>query len=80
MNLEEQIRKKAVEKFRTDVASTIVNVLNTYGVSQTVELHKAVIDFLNSQEKRVGDRAVRSFLSTYERLIQEFPHLTDPEA
>lgn len=84
VDLESRIREKAINAFKADVEASIVGAINRGGANLDGETFSAKEAFVKkvvfTNEKRIGDAAVRKFLTTYDAIIAEYPHLQELES
>lgn len=75
--LEKTIRNNAVDKRKIDLWETIYKHPSMAGLNNHHKLQQAVRGFIEEQREQIGDRAVRDFMTTYEKLIVQYPEVVE---
>jgi hypothetical protein len=81
--LEQTIRDNAVRAFESDMRVTTSDVIGRHfamvdGNTQRA-LHVSITGIVEGNRKRIGDAAVRKFMTTYGNLVAEFPYLQEQQ-
>lgn len=76
-DLEKTIRKNAIDKLRTNIWERFQKVQGVEGLTGFYVIRKAIDAFVEVNTQIIGDRAVRGFMTAYEKLIVEYPEIRE---
>ena len=81
--LENVIREKAVRAFADDLQKSCAAAIERHGAltdhKTSGDMRQAQAAIVAQSTKRIGDAAVRKFLTKYGNLVAEFPHLQEQQ-